>query len=165
MWQNWVKNCPSPQPPPGSCPNYYRQAGHRKGDCPNLPRQSGHVPQFPLPQESLGLVAKDRCGPETSAPKEIKTTTEQSRMTVQIAGKSVIFNRFGSCLVCTSCFLRRNSSFPDLWWCGLGRALSVSQQATAQASGASQFSSCVKLMDTFLELLLGLHTDHSVTRF
>lgn len=31
-------------------------------------------------------------------------TFEDPRVTVQVAGKSVIFNRFRSCLVCTSCF-------------------------------------------------------------
>lgn len=96
VWQlHWAKNHTSPCLPPGPCPNC-GHTGHWRANCPSLPPQGGSVPQVPTPQENLsdlvGLVAKDRCCPGTSAVNATtKPTTGESRVTVQAESTSLSF--------------------------------------------------------------------------
>jgi hypothetical protein len=83
-----VKNCPSPCPPPGPCPQC-GQNGHWRTTAPlSLQGRSvsySHSQQNEGLMDLLGLVAEDWHGPETLAP--FKITSEESRVAVQVAGR------------------------------------------------------------------------------
>jgi hypothetical protein len=86
---HWAKNCPSPCPLPGPCPQC-GQNGHWKDDCPSFSLRGRSDSHFHSQQSEgltdlLGLVAEDGCGPGTLA--SFKITLEEPRVTVQVAGR------------------------------------------------------------------------------
>jgi hypothetical protein len=86
--RHWATNCPSPHLPQGPY-TQHSQNGHWKDDCSSLSLQDrsvshSHSQQSEGLTDLLGLAAEDWHGLGTLA--HFKITSEESRVTVQVAG-------------------------------------------------------------------------------